>query len=160
MILKSLKKSPPVPRNKLKNPVTAACKNLTDYLESLSPDLTDYTEDPNVRKLISECLFEFEKNPKARAALQRAYEMVEENQKSEQAKKGEEFSNLSKMRLQSTKANRIQKLERDVDFLMRNQNSTNAGASLYFLLSPSFDVKPKKKNILNPLKFKEKLKDH
>lgn len=126
-----------VPQNDTGNSVKDACNNLIDYIESLEdPDPAQISEDQNIKKLISECLIQFERKPKAKQSLQKAYELVEENYRSEQAKKGEEFSNLSKIRLQSTRNNRVSKLQKDVDFLMKNQPNSNIGSGVYFLLSP------------------------
>ncbi|CAG9312226.1 unnamed protein product [Blepharisma stoltei] len=137
-------RSPKVPQNNTGNPVKDACNNLIQYLESLEdPDSSFIADDQNIKKLITECLTQFERKPKARQALQKAYELVEENYRSEQAKKGEEFSNLSKIRLQTTKNNRVSKLQKDVDFLMKNQPNSNIGSGIYFLLSPDWNAKPK-----------------
>lgn len=137
----SLHKPGKIPHNKSNNPIKDACNNLTDYLDSLDEDFIASPEDPVIKKLVQEVLSQFEHKPKAKEALQKAYELVEETYRSDQAKKGEVSANISKERLKSTKERRVQKLQRDVDFMMKNQSSSNAGSAMYFLLNPSWSSK-------------------
>ena len=140
-----------IPNNKSNNPIKDACNNLTEYLDALDEESVASPDDPIIKRLVQEVLVQFERKPKAKEALQRAYELVEETYRSEQAKKGEVSSNLSKERLKSTKERRVQKLQKDVDFMMKNQSSSNAGSAMYFLLNPSWTSKsPPPPTLLKP----------
>ena len=147
----SMQRPVKVPNNKTNNPIKDACNNLTEYLDSLDEETVASPDDPIIKKLVKDVLEQFERKPKAREALQKAYELVEESYRSEQAKKGEASSNVSRDRLKRTKDQRIQKLQRDVDFMMKNQSSSNAGSAMYFLLNPSWTTKsPQPPTLLKP----------
>jgi hypothetical protein len=154
--VKSSRQSPPtrqfkLPNNKTSNPIKDACNNLTEYLENFDEENQASPEDPMIKKLVNDVLLQFERKPKAKEALQKAYELVEETYRSEQAKKGEAFANISKERLKKTRELRVQKLQKDVDFMMKNQNSSNAGSAMYFLLNPSWGSKsPQPPTLLKP----------
>lgn len=140
-----------LPNNKTSNPIKDACNNLTEYLENFDDENIASPEDPVIKRLVNDVLLQFEKKPKAKDALQKAYELVEETYRTEQAKKGEASANVSKDRLKKTRELRVQKLQKDVDFMMKNQNSSNAGSAMYFLLNPSWSSKsPPPPTLLKP----------
>ena len=140
-----------IPNNKTSNPIKDACNNLTEYLENFEDESLASPDDPIIKKLINDVLLQFERKPKAKDALQKAYELVEETYRTEQAKKGEAFASVSKDRLKKTRELRVQKLQKDVDFMMKNQNSSNAGSAMYFLLNPSWSSKsPQPPSLLKP----------
>lgn len=147
----SMHRSIKIPNNKTNNPIKDACNNLTEYLEGLEEEIIASPDDPIIKKLVQDVLLQFERKPKAKEALQKAYELVEETYRSEQAKKGEASANVSKERLKKTRDQRIQKLQRDVDFMMKNQSTSNAGSAMYFLLNPSWSSKsPQPPTLLKP----------
>lgn len=140
-----------VPCNKTSNPIKDACNNLTEYLENFDEENAASPDDPVIKRLVNEVLLQFEKKPKAKEALQKAYELVEETYRTEQAKKGEASANISKDRLKKTRELRVQKLQKDVDFMMKNQNTSNAGSAMFFLLNPSWSSKsPQPPTLLKP----------
>jgi hypothetical protein len=147
----SMQKPVKVPKNRTNNPIKDACNNLTDYLDSLGEATVANPDDPVIKKLVQDVLAQFEKRPKAKDALQKAYELVEETYRNEQAKKGEASANVSKDRLKKTKEHRLEKLQKDIDFMMKNQSSSNSGSAMYFLLNPSWSSKsPQPPSLLKP----------
>ena len=147
----SMQRPVKIPNNKTNNPIKDACNNLTDYLDSFDDENVASPDDPMVKRLIQDVLIQFERKPRAKEALQKAYELVEETYRNEQAKKGEASAIVSKERLKNTKEQRVQKLQRDVDFMMKNQSSSNAGSAMYFLLNPSWNSKsPQPPSLLKP----------
>lgn len=147
---------PPLRKDLSKLKVTEICQILMDKLDNIEPNPNvALVEDGCIRRLITECIEHLKRNRKAQDYLQQAFELTMEDARKEQGMLGELSSNLSRMRLYMTKKQRREQLEKDVDFLMRNQGNCNIGTALYFLLSPAVEPKPKpKKSVLKPKQAK------
>lgn len=147
---------PPLRKDLTKLKIQDICQILMDKLDKLEfdPEVT-LVEDAGIRRLVSECIEHIKRSRKSQDYLQKAYDLTQEDSNQEQGMLGELSSNLSRMRLYMTKKQRKEQLEKDVDFLMRNQGNSNIGTALYFLLSPSVEIKSKpKKTVLKPKQAK------
>lgn len=119
-----------IPRNTSSNPVNNVCKDLTDYIEALSTNQPGPLEDLN--KLVYDCILQFERHPKARAGLQKAYDNIGKAHTSQHARIGEQSAKESQKRVVESRIKRHR--EQESDPLLRSQQNRPA---LYFLLCPS-----------------------